>query len=199
MSAFVPLSSQLGIAGTSYRLQLVKSVMPWAARILKGNDAVAIDLIQRAERQLDRGFRHARNRDPEHQPVPDNENRAVSDQGSTSERATHERKGWHSAPTQAAPAAAPVEASERPPVADADTESEEDQRASYRVVARAQQDSAPAQSQPAPRVEAPKGGADTVIIGKGRQLKPIPSADAAASPQLLHRRRLPQGIEIHSR
>ena len=38
---FTPLSSQLGVAGTSYRIQLGKMGKNWAARILKGNDVVA--------------------------------------------------------------------------------------------------------------------------------------------------------------
>ncbi|MDX1797871.1 MAG: zinc ribbon domain-containing protein [Candidatus Lokiarchaeia archaeon] len=37
---FVPLSSQLGVAGTSYRIQLGEINEKWAVRLLKGKDAI---------------------------------------------------------------------------------------------------------------------------------------------------------------
>lgn len=38
--SFIPFSSQLGIAGTSYRLQMGRVNEKWASRILKGNDII---------------------------------------------------------------------------------------------------------------------------------------------------------------
>ena len=39
-TSFVPFSSQLGIAGTSYRLQMGRVNEKWASRILKGQDVI---------------------------------------------------------------------------------------------------------------------------------------------------------------
>ncbi|MHA1733634.1 MAG: hypothetical protein ACTSU5_16925 [Promethearchaeota archaeon] len=46
---FIPFSSQLGIAGTSYRLQMGMINEKWAARILKGKDVIDSHVWQEDE------------------------------------------------------------------------------------------------------------------------------------------------------
>ncbi|MHA1848917.1 MAG: hypothetical protein ACTSXU_14840 [Promethearchaeota archaeon] len=53
---FVPLSSQLGVSGTSYRLQLGKLGNKWAVRIIKGRDVVASTVLDDLNGNMIVGF-----------------------------------------------------------------------------------------------------------------------------------------------
>jgi hypothetical protein len=50
---FVPLSSQLGVAGTSYRIQLGEINEKWAVRLLKGKDVIESYIFKDEDVQSD--------------------------------------------------------------------------------------------------------------------------------------------------
>lgn len=179
-SNFVPLSSQLGVSGTSYRIQLGKIDAAWAARILKGNDVVASTSFPELNGNLVVGFVMRETAIPNLNPYQIMKTvQFLTREAQTNEQRMKEQGTGIPVPVQApVPAEAPVE---RPAPADPDTASDEDTRASYRVVARPQGDAAPAAAVPATPSPAPAQG-QPATISTGRKLKAIPSGDAAPAP-----------------
>ncbi|MEX2684445.1 MAG: hypothetical protein Q6373_022935 [Candidatus Sigynarchaeota archaeon] len=184
---FTPLSSQLGITGSSYRLQLGKVGNSWAARILKGNEVVVSTTFNELNGNLIVGFVMQETAIPNLNPyqimktvqfltkeAQGNELRAKSAGIPAPGPEVQER-------TQAAAAAIAQKATAPSPArAPVDTAlaSDEDTRASYRVVPGARKE-VPVE-QPAAAATSVNWG-ETVTIAKNRQLKPIPSAESGAS------------------
>jgi hypothetical protein len=191
---FTPLSSQLGIAGTSYRIQLGKIGDSWAVRLVKGNDVVASTTLSELNGNLVVGFVMQETAIPNLNPyqisktvqfitkeAQGNELRMKSQGGGIpapeSEEPTQTLK---KSPTPRGAARAPAL---QPAASEDNSElmSDEDTRATYRVVAHPRQEEeeeAPV-SQVAPRG---KASGDFVVIGKDRGLSPVPSAEGEGAP-----------------
>jgi len=181
---FTPLSSQLGITGSSYRLQLGKVGSSWAARILKGNEVVVSTTFNELNGNLIVGFVMQETAIPNLNPyqimktvqfltkeAQGNELRAKSAGIPAPGPEVQER-------TQAAAAAIAQKTAAPPPArapADAAVASDEDTRASYRVVPGARKEVVV--EQPVAAATSVNWG-DTVTIAKNRKLNPIPSAEA---------------------
>jgi hypothetical protein len=186
-SNFTPLSSQLGIAGTSYRLQMGKIGNSWAARLMKGNDEVASTTLGELNGNLVVGFVIRETAIPNLNPyqimktvefilkeAKANEGRMK--QGGIPAPGPEVKARAEAAaakPQARAPARAAAPVASKPPV-DSELASEEDTRASYRIVPKAREEVA----EEAPEVEAAEvDWGKTVTLGEGRDLKPIPSAE----------------------
>ncbi len=182
---FTPLSSQLGITGSSYRLQVGKVGNSWAARILKGNECVAQTSFNELNGNLIVGFVMQETAIPNLNPY----SIMKTVQFLTKEAQGNELRAKTAgipapgpevqARTQAAAAAiaqTPASSPARAP-SNADVASDDDTRASYRIVPKAREEVVVEQ----PLSDAPSvNWGDTVAIAKGRNLKPIPSAEGGA-------------------
>ena len=191
-SNFTPLSSQLGIAGTSYRLQMGKIGNSWAARLMKGNDEVASTTLSELNGNLVIGFVIRETAIPNLNPYQISKTvefimkEARANEGRMKQggipapgpevKARAEAAATKPQPRAPARAAPPV--ASKPPV-DADLASEEDTRASYRIVPKAREEV----EAETPEVEAADiDWGKTVTIGEGRDLQPIPSAEEEPEP-----------------
>lgn len=189
---FNPLSSQLGITGTSYRLQVGKIGNSWAARILKGNECVASTTFNELNGNLIVGFVMQETAIPNLNPYQIMKTVQFLTKEAQGNELRQKSQGIPApgpevqARTQAAAAAiaatpAPSQARATPTKAAGNSElaSEDDTRASYRIVPRAREEVA---------VETPQSTATAdvkweglVILGKDRKLNPIPSADGSGN------------------
>ncbi len=190
---FSPLSSQLGITGTSYRLQVGKVGNSWAARILKGNECVASTTFGELNGNLIVGFVMQETAIPNLNPyaimktvqfltkeAQGNELRAKSAGIPAPGPEVQVRTQAAAAAIAAAPASAKAPAPAKA-TSNADVASDDYTRASYRIVPKAREELVA--EEPAAAAPAVKWG-DTVTIAKDRKLNPIPSAEggAAAAP-----------------
>nr|MDO8114390.1 hypothetical protein [Candidatus Sigynarchaeota archaeon] len=190
---FTPLSSQLGISGTSYRLQVGKVGNSWAARLIKGNDVVASQVINELNGNLIVGFVIKETAIPNLNPYQI----MKTVQFLTKEAQANEgrmKQGGIPAPgpevqarlqASAAPAATPAVSRAQPaapaaskPPANADLASDEDTRASYRIVPKAREEVTVEQEAPTEAAKIDWGG--IITLGKDRKLKPIPTAETSA-------------------
>ena len=190
-SNFIPLSSQLGIAGTSYRLQMGKIGNSWAARLMKGNDEVASTTLSELNGNLVIGFVIRETAIPNLNPYQISKTvefifkEAKANEGRMKQGGipapgpeVKARAQASEAKAQArAPARAATPVASKPPV-DADLASEEDTRASYRIIPKAREES-DAETSEVEAAEIEWG--ETVTIGEGRELQPIPSAEEEES------------------
>jgi hypothetical protein len=191
-SNFTPLSSQLGIAGTSYRLQLGMIGSTWAARLLKGNDVVASTTINELNGNLIVGFVIKETAIPNLNPYQimktvefivkearANEGRmkqgGIPAPGPEVKARAQAAEAKHQS---RAPARAPAPVTSQPPV-DSELASEEDTRASYRIIPKAREEAVTEELE----IEgAEMNWGETVILGEGRELQPIPSASEESAP-----------------
>nr|MDO8118932.1 hypothetical protein [Candidatus Sigynarchaeota archaeon] len=179
IASFVPLSSQLGVSGTSYRIQLGKISEQWAARILKGNDVVMQSSFPELNGNLIVGFVMRETAIPNLNPYQIMKTvQFLTREAQTNEQRMKEKGGIPAPePGKAIPADAPEPQPQFLGVPE-EEKSEEDIRASYRVVAKPKED-APV---PAPVLApAPVAGGKPVTIPSSRPLKAIPSAEGDTS------------------
>lgn len=183
---FTPLSSQLGITGTSYRLQVGKVGNSWAARILKGNECVASTTFGELNGNLIVGFVMQETAIPNLNPysimktvqfltkeAQGNELRAKSAGIPAPGPEVQVRTQAAAAAIASTPAPSPAKAP-----SNGDVASDDDTRVSYRIVPKAREEVVA--EQPAAAAPAVNWG-DTVTIAKDRKLKPIPSAEGGAT------------------
>ncbi|MHA1680720.1 MAG: hypothetical protein ACTSUE_06915 [Promethearchaeota archaeon] len=180
-SNFIPLSSQLGITGTSYRLQLGKIGDKWGARILKGKDVVASTALSELNGNMVVGFVLRETAIPNLNPYSIMKTVQFLTREAQGNEERMKTQGIPAPAAQPATATAPAAQPASQPAATApvDTEmmSNEDKRASYRVVARPQPDAASVPATPAPASVAlnkPK-----TVSSTGRKLRAIPGSGAA--------------------
>ncbi len=180
IASFVPLSSQLGVSGTSYRIQLGKVSEQWAARILKGNDVVTQSSFPELNGNLIVGFVMRETAIPNLNPYQIMKTvQFLTREAQTNEQRMKEKGGGIPAPEpgRAVAADAPAQQPKFLGVPD-DEKSEEDIRAQYRVVAKPKEDVIPAGQILAP---VPVAGGKPVTIPSSRPLKEIPSVEGGTS------------------
>ncbi|MBN2150573.1 MAG: hypothetical protein JW839_03905 [Candidatus Lokiarchaeota archaeon] len=206
---FTPLSSQLGISGTSYRLQVGKVGNSWAARILKGNDCVASTTFGELNGNLIVGFVIKETAIPNLNPyqimktvqfltkeAQGNELRAKTAGIPAPGPEVQARAQAAATAIASTPAPSPATAP-----SNADLASDEDTRASYRIIPKAREEVVVEQA--AADASDVSWGA-TVTIAKDRQLKPIPTAEgsagaASAAPQAAAKAPAPAASPVAAR
>lgn len=191
-SDFTPLSSQLGIAGTSYRLQLGMIGSTWAARLLKGNDVVTSTTINELNGNLIVGFVIKETAIPNLNPYQimktvefimkeARANEGRMKQGGIPAPGPEVKVRAQAAGARQqsrAPARAPAPVASQPPM-DSELASEEDTRASYRIIPKARDEAVTEE----PEMEGAEiDWGETVILGEGKELQPIPSASEESAP-----------------
>ncbi|MHA1368411.1 MAG: hypothetical protein ACTSWN_11945 [Promethearchaeota archaeon] len=168
---FIPLTSQLGVAGTSYMIQLGKVGNQFAARIIRGKDIISSLTIDELNGNVIVGFVMRETAIPNLNPYQIMKTVQFLTREAKRNIESMKKKGGIPAPS---PSVAPAVESKPVTAAgvDRDLMSEEDIRASYRIVAKPKGDqeikSSPAEPEKVKRAE-PK-----LVSKTGRKLKPIP-------------------------
>ena len=185
-SDFIPLSSQLGVAGTSYRIQLGKMSGNWAARILKGKDVVAQTTFTDAtlNGNLVVGFVLKETAIPNLNPYQIMKTVQFLTREAQKNEQTMKEKGSIPAPSaQPQPTKQPAPSQAAPSSTDNELKSSEDVRASYRVVARPQASAEEQASSSGTSTDTSVQKNEPKLIPTLRKLDPVPTAGSSPKPQ----------------
>lgn len=179
---FTPLSSQLGVTGTSYRLQLGKIGNKWGVRIIKGKEVVASTPLDELNGNMIVGFVIRETAIPNLNPysIMKTVQFLTREAKSNEERMKTQGIPAPTGETKTSPSGT-VTSNKASQPQDKELMSKEDVRASYRILAKPQAEAGGA-SQPVDasnssvQLKEPKSVSST-----GRKLKAIPGAGASGS------------------
>jgi hypothetical protein len=175
---FIPLSSQLGVSGTSYRLQLGKVGDKWATRILKGKDVVASTTLEELNGNMVVGFVMRETAIPNLNPYSIMKTVQFLTREAKSNEENMKKKGIPAPQGEPTPASPPKPSEATSAPVDKEMMSDEDVRASYRVVAKPQASSESVSESSSASGDV-KRAAPKSVSSTGRKLKPIPGAGSS--------------------